>query len=97
MPQSPMGTALIITGGLDSYAAVHINSTDNNKTVNLIVNITPDGTSSRILLEPGNYNAVLPDRYDNKTEQNNFFIGADSVTYVSFSGYSYRASSGGRC
>jgi hypothetical protein len=88
----PMGTALIITGGLDSYAAIHINSTDDNRTVNLLVNITPDGNSNRVLLVPGNYNAVLPDRYDNRTEQHDFFIGAGSVTYVSFNGYSYRQS-----
>ena len=88
----PMGTALIITGGLDSYAAIHINSTDDNRTVEMLVNITPDGNSNRVPLAPGNYSSVLPDRYDNRTEQHDFFVGADSVTYVSFDGYSYRQS-----
>ena len=88
----PMGTALIITGGLDSNAAIHINSTDNNSTVELLVNITPDGNSNRLILIPGNYTSVLPDRYGNGTEQHNFYVGPNSMTYVAFNGYSYRQS-----
>ena len=93
----PMGTALISTGGLNSRADIYINSTDDNQTVNLPVNVTLDGRSASVPLLPGNYIAVLPDKYDNRTEDHTFLITENSVTYVAFNGYSYRqsAASGG--
>jgi hypothetical protein len=94
---TPMGTALISTGGLNTRVDIYVNSTDDNRTVNLPVNVTLDGRSTNILLMPGNYTAVLPDKYDNRTEEHAFLIAENSVTYVAFNGYSYRASSGGGC
>jgi hypothetical protein len=41
---------------------------------------------------------IPSDKYNDQTEQHDFFIGAGTVTYVAFDGYSYRASaSSGGC
>jgi hypothetical protein len=94
---TPMGTALVSTPGLNVRADIYINSTDDNSTVNLPVNVTMDGSSTSVPLIPGNYIATLPDKYDNRTEDHTFLIIANSMTYVAFNGYSYRqsAASGG--
>lgn len=61
------------------------------------VKILPSGETPTVSLAPGNYFAYLPSKSGGDPEQQSFTIGANSNTIVTFSGYSYRASSGGGC
>jgi hypothetical protein len=61
------------------------------------VKILPDGNSEIVSLSPGNYIAYLPGKNGGVPEQQSFTMNADCNTVISFSGYSYRASSGGGC
>jgi hypothetical protein len=61
------------------------------------VKILPDGNSEMVSLAPGNYIAYLPGKNGGVSEQQSFTMNADCNTVISFSGYSYRASSGGGC
>ena len=61
------------------------------------VKILPDGNSDTVSLVSGNYIAYLPDKNGREPEQQSFTINANCNTVISFSGYSYRASSGGGC
>ena len=91
------GTLFIHTGGLGEGLTAYIVPNDNQNSGELQVNILPDGCSEGVNLAPGNYIAYLPDKYGGQSEQQSFYIGPNSLTYISFSGYSYRASSGGGC
>ena len=90
------GAVQIVTGGWGSGASVYINSTES-KNIAMVVNVTPDGSSILLPLEPGNYTAILPDKLDNLTEQHDFYVGEKTVTYVAFNGYTYRVSNGEGC
>jgi hypothetical protein len=91
------GTLFIHTGGLGEGLTAFIVPNGVQNSGELLVNILPDGCSEGVNLAPGNYIAYLPDKYGGQSEQQSFFIGPNSLTYISFSGYSYRASSGGGC
>jgi len=91
------GTLFIHTGGLGDGLMAYIVPNDGQNSGELQVNILPDGCSEGVNLAAGNYVAYLPDKYGGQSEQQSFFIGPKSLTYISFSGYSYRASSGGGC
>jgi hypothetical protein len=91
------GTLFIHTGGFGEELQAYIVPNDGRNSGELQVRILPDGGSEGVSLPPGNYIAYLPDKNGGPSEQLSFFIGPESVTYVSFSGYSYRASSGGGC
>ena len=62
------------------------------------VKILPDGSSETVSLAPGYYIAYLPDKNGvQQPEQQSFTINANCNTVITFSGYSYRAGSGGGC
>jgi len=62
------------------------------------VRIFPNGESPTVSLVPGNYIAYLPAKSGGgQPEQQSFTINAYCNTVISFSAYSYRASSGGGC
>jgi hypothetical protein len=66
----------------------------------LPVKILPDGSSEMVQLAPGTYTAYLPDKTgDEIEEQQSFKIGANVITYISFTGSSYStpSSSGSPC
>lgn len=66
----------------------------------LPVKILPDGSSEMVSLAPGAYTAYLPNKNgDEIEEQQTFRIGANVVTYLSFTGSSYSTpgSSGSSC
>jgi hypothetical protein len=66
----------------------------------LPVKILPDGSSDIVQLAPGTYTAYLPDKTgDEIEEQQSFKIGANVITYISFTGSSYStpSSSGSPC
>ena len=97
LPSGNSGTVYIHTSGWGDTATIHINSTENHMK-ELYTDLLPDGSSNILNLDAGNYTAYLPDKYGNRTEQHQFFVGKDSTTYVFFDGYSYRASTGtGSC
>ena len=90
------GSVQIVTGGWGTGAEIHINSTDPDLK-ETVVEVPPDGNAVSLPLEPGNYLATLPDKLDNRTEQHEFYVGNNSITYVAFNGYTYRASNGAGC
>ncbi len=61
------------------------------------VKILPAGDSRTVSLAPGAYTAYLPDKNGGVPEQQSFTIVANSPTIITFSGFSYRAASGGGC
>jgi hypothetical protein len=61
------------------------------------VKILPAGDSKTVSLAPGAYTAYLPDKNGGVPEQQSFTINANSNTVITFSGFSYRAASGGGC
>jgi hypothetical protein len=62
------------------------------------INILPNGESPTVSLAPGYYIAYLPDKTGiQQPEQQSFTINPNCNTVVTFSGYSYRAASGGGC
>ncbi len=61
------------------------------------VKILPAGDSRTVSLAPGAYPAYLPDKNGGVPEQQSFTIVANSPTIITFSGFSYRAASGGGC
>jgi hypothetical protein len=62
------------------------------------VKILPNGESPTVSLVPGNYIAFLPPKTGGgQPEEQIFTINANSNTVISFSAFSYRASSGGGC
>jgi len=62
------------------------------------VKILPNGESPGVNLAPGYYIAYLPDKTGiQQPEQQSFTINPNCNTVVTFSGYSYRAASGGGC
>jgi hypothetical protein len=61
------------------------------------VRILPNGETSTVSLAPGNYIAYLPSKTAGQPEELAFTINARCTTVISFSAYSYRASSGGGC
>jgi len=64
----------------------------------IAITILPDGNSDCISLIPGRYTAYLPDKNGYQPpEKQSFTIEPDSMTTVTFAGYSYRASSSGGC
>lgn len=63
----------------------------------LQVKIFPNGDSAMVNLAPGSYIAYLPAKNGGDTEQKAFTINANANTVISFSGFSYRAASGGGC
>ncbi|MGB9177119.1 MAG: hypothetical protein WCB46_10335 [Methanoregula sp.] len=64
----------------------------------LQVKILPNGASPTVNLVPGNYVAYLPPKMGGgQPEQQSFTINANCNTVISFSAFSYRASSGGGC
>jgi hypothetical protein len=78
----------------DPYA----NTLGNPNPGYLQVKILPNGQSPTVSLVPGNYIAYLPPKMGGgQPEEQSFTINANSNTVISFSAYSYRASSGGGC
>ncbi len=62
------------------------------------IKILPNGESPSVSLAPGFYIAYLPDKTGIQSpEQQSFTINPNCNTVVTFSGYSYRAASGGGC
>jgi len=78
----------------DPYA----NTVANQNPGYIQVKILPSGETPSVSLAPGNYFAYLPSKSGSgEPEQQAFTISANSNTIITFSGYSYRASSGGGC
>jgi len=73
------------------------NVLENRTTGYIQVNILPDGNSEMVSLATGNYIAYLPGKNGGPVEQQSFTMNANCNTVISFSAYSYRASSGGGC
>jgi hypothetical protein len=96
VPPANTGIVHIATVGWGANTTIHINSTDGG-TYEKDESILPDGSSTALILEEGNYIAYLPDKTGNMTEQHKFFIGRNEVTYVAFDAYTYRASLKGGC
>jgi hypothetical protein len=90
------GSVNIVTGGWGTGAEIHVNST-NPDLKETIVNVPPDGNAVSLPLEPGNYLATLPDKFDNLSERHEFSVGDNAITYVAFNGYTYRVSNGEGC
>ena len=90
------GAVQIVTGGWGTGAEIRINTTDP-ESKETVIEIPPDGNAVRLPLEPGNYLATLPDKLDNLTEQHEFTVEDNAVTYVAFNGYTYRVSNGEGC
>jgi len=90
------GTLLIRTGGLGIDATVSVSREGDTAGV-LRIPVLPDGNSNIVSLPAGNYIAYLPGKYGGDPEQQAFSINANCNTVISFSAYSYRASSGGGC
>jgi hypothetical protein len=100
-----IGSLMIVTnGGLGGEVTAYVARSGTgfdpygNSAAYKTVTIFPDGTSGMLSLEPGQYTAYLPDKNAvQQPEQQSFTINANSNTVVQFSGYSYRAASGGGC
>ena len=75
----------------------YMNLIENQNPGYIEVKILPNGETPRVSLAPGNYIAYLPSKSGGQPEQQSFTINANCNTVVSFSAYSYRASSGGGC
>jgi hypothetical protein len=63
----------------------------------VLVRVLPDGNSDIVSLPAAGYTAYLPDKNSGVPEQQSFTINANGTTHITFSAYSYRASSGGGC
>jgi hypothetical protein len=100
-----IGSLVIVTnGGLGGEVTAYVARAGTgfdlygNSAAYTSVTIFPDGTSGSVSLEPGQYTAYLPDKLGTQQpEQQSFTINPNCNTVVQFSGYSYRAASGGGC
>ena len=100
-----IGSMVIVTnGGLGGEVTAYVARAGTgfdlygNSAAYIPVTIFPDGTSGSVSLEPGKYTAYLPDKQGAQPpEQQSFTINPNGNTVVQFSGYSYRAASGGGC
>jgi hypothetical protein len=110
---NPGTLTILTGGGLGSDVTVYIaregsnvqpintdpyaNTVANQNPGYIQVKILPSGETPTVSLAPGNYIAYLPPKSGGDPEQQLFTISANSNTLVTFSGFSYRASSGGGC
>jgi hypothetical protein len=110
---NPGTLTILTGGGLGSDVIVYIaregsnvqpintdpytNSVANQNPGYIQVKILPSGETPTVSLAPGNYFAYLPSKSGGEPEQQSFTISANCNTVITFSGYSYRASSGGGC
>ena len=95
---------IVTTGGLGGEVTAYVARAGTgfdlygNSAAYIPVTIFPDGTSGSVSLEPGQYTAYLPDKQGTQQpEQQSFTINPNGNTVIQFSGYSYRAASGGGC
>jgi len=110
---NPGSLTILTGGGLGSDVTVYIaregsnvqpintdpyaNTVANQNPGYIQVKMLPSGEAPTVSLAPGGYIAYLPAKSGGDPEQQSFTISANSNTVVTFSGYSYRASSGGGC
>lgn len=90
------GTLLIRTGGVGNDVTISVSREDDSSGI-LRIPILPNGNSDIVSLPVGSYIASLPDKNGGDPEEHVFSINTDSNTVITFSAYSYRASSGGGC
>ena len=110
---NPGSLSILTSGGLGNDVTVFIaregsnvqpintdpytNSVANQNPGYIQVKILPSGETPTVSLAPGNYFAYLPSKSGGQPEEQSFTINANCNTVISFSAFSYRASSGGGC